>query len=215
MKNLKYLSFVLMGILLISCSSSTKVLNSWVNKDENKGQKYYKIFILALTQNQSARNIVESDLVSAATGLGLKSEKSSDYFIKAFDKKDAPSKESIIAKAKELNCDLIFTVSLLDSKTETHYVPGSSYYAPYPAYGYYGGFGPYYGYYSPIVYDPGYYTTSKVYYIEGNLFDTNTEKILWSVQSATYNPTDLKSFSASYSKLIMHQADEDGLFNEQ
>jgi len=209
---MKYLIISTVVMLLISCSPSQKVLSSWVNKEELKGKKYSKVFIMALTQNQSSRTIVEFDLSSTLKERGYESVKSIDALAGSFKENASPSKEDILAKVRELNCDVIFTVALLDSKTETRYVPGTSvYYSPYPTYGYYGGFGNYYGYYSPSIYSSGYYTTDKTYYLEANLFDAATEKILWSVQSATYNPDGIKQFSSSYCKLLVYQAGEDGL----
>ena len=167
---------------------------------------------MALTQNQSARTIVEFDLAAALKERGVESVKSIDALAGSFKENANPSKEDILAKVRELNCDAIFTISLLDKKTETRYVQGSgAYYAPYPTYGFYGGFGSYYGYYSPAVYSAGYYTTDKSYYLEGILFDAATEKILWSVQSVTYNPDGIKQFSASYCRLLVNQAEEEGL----
>ena len=213
MKSFKLILLISMTGLLLSCGTSQRVLNSWVNKEAVKGKDYKKIFVIALTENQAARNIVETDLGNALEGLGLATVKSSNVFPTTFSKEAAPKKEEIISKVKELGCDLVFTVSLLDSKTETRYVPGTATYAPYPSYGYYRGFGPYYNYYSPTIYEPGYYTTDKTFYIEANLFDSDSESILWSIQSSTYNPSSLKDFSASYSKLIVFQASEDGLID--
>lgn len=198
---------------IYSCGTGQRVINSWVKPNADKSKTYHKIFILAITQNEPARNIIEGDLNKAIKGLGTGKETvlSSVVFPGTFTKNTAPTEEAVLKKVKELNCDLIFTVSLLDSKTETRYVPGTVSYAPYPAYGYYGGFGMYYNYWSPTVYSPGYYTTDQVYYIEGNLFDAGTQEILWSVQSETYNPSNLNDFSADYSKLIIDQAKEDGI----
>lgn len=198
-------------LLLISCSSSQKVINSWVNKDAATNQPYKRIFVIAMTENQAARNIVEDDLSRAIVEHNFEVVESVNVFPATFTKKTAPSKEVIIEKVKELDCDLIFAVSLLDSKTQTRYVPGTVSYAPYPAYSYYGGFGSYYGYYSPTVYSPGYYTTDDIYYMEANLFDVKTGNILWSVQTEAYNPSNLNQFSASYSNVIIDQAYYDGL----
>jgi hypothetical protein len=212
MKYLKYFFVLTIALVFISCSTSQKVLSSWVNKEELKGKKYSKVFVMALTQNQSSRTIVEFDLASTLKEHGYESVKSIDALAGSFRENSSPTKEDVLAKVRELNCDVIFTVSLLDSKTETRYVPGTTaYYAPYPTYGYYGGFGNYYGYYAPAVYSPGYYTTDKSYYLEANLFDANSEKILWSVQSVTYNPDGIKQFSSSYCKLLVNQAQYDDL----
>jgi hypothetical protein len=209
---MKYLIISTIVLVFISCSPSQKVLSSWVNKEELKGKKYSKVFVMALTQNEASRTIVEFDLAATLKERGFECVKSIDALAGSFNENASPSKVDILAKIREQNCDVIFTVALLDSKTETRYVPGTSvYYSPYPTYGYYGGFGNYYGYYSPALYSSGYYTTDKTYYLEGNLFDSATEKILWSVQSVTYNPDGIKQFSASYCKLLVNQAEYDEL----
>jgi len=211
MKSIRILSIILTTILLYSCSPSQRVINSWRSTEIPKDKKYSKIFVIVLSQNTAAKTIVESDLAATIREIGLDAVRGGDVFSSTFSKEKAPTKEEVYAKVKELNCDLIFAVSLLDSKTETRYVPGTASYAPYPAYGYYGGFGYYYNYYTPTVYTPGYYTTDKTYYIEGNLFDTESENILWSIQSETYNPSSIKDFSSGYCKLLVYQAKEDGL----
>jgi hypothetical protein len=57
---------------------------------------------------------------------------------------------------------------------------------------------------------PGYYTNDKTYYIEGNLFDASTGKILWSMQSDAYNPAGIKSFSREYAELVIYQIKKEG-----
>lgn len=207
--------FILAVIFVfISCSSSQKVLSSWVNKEELKGKKYSKVFIAVLTQNVSSKTILEYDLAATLNEQGYQTVKSTDALSGSFRDNPNLTKDDVLAKVRETNCDVILTVTLLDSKTETRYVPGTSVYAsyaPYPAYGYYGGFGTYYGYYAPAIYSSGYYTTDKTYFLESNLFDAATEKILWSVQSSTYNPDNIKEFSSRYCKLLVSQAKDDEL----
>jgi hypothetical protein len=210
-KLLKYFSLLLFTIFIYSCGSSHTVINSWVNKEASKDQTYKKIFVIALTENAAARNTVEDDFEYAISEHNFEVVKSTSVFPATFTKGSAPSKETILARVKELNCDLIFAVSLLDSKTQTRYVAGTVSYAPYPTYGYYAGFGAYYGHYTPTVYSPGYYTTDNIYYMEANLFDVKNENILWSVQTKTYNPSNLSTFSSSYCYTIIDQAYYDGL----
>ena len=214
MKDLKYIYLSILALTFLSCSSSQEVLSSWVNKEELKGKKYSKIFVMVLTQNQSSKTIVEFDLAATLKEQGYEVVKSIDALAGSFRNNPNLTNDDILAKVRETNCDAILTVTLLDSKTETRYVPGTSVYAsysPYPAYGYYGGFGTYYGYYAPAMYSSGYYTTDKTYFLESNLFDADTEKILWSVQSATYNPDNIKDFSSRYCKLLVSQAKDDEL----
>jgi hypothetical protein len=211
---MKYLIISTVVMILMSCSPSQKVLSSWVNKEELKGKKYSKVFIAVLTQNASSKTILEYDLSATLSENGYQTVKSIDALAGSFRDNPNLTKDDVLAKVRETNCDVILTVTLLDSKTETRYVPGTSVYAsyaPYPAYGYYGGFGTYYGYYAPAIYSSGYYTTDKTYFLESNLFDADSEKILWSVQSATYNPDNIKDFSSRYCKLLVSQAKDDEL----
>jgi len=75
MRYLKFICSLTLVVLLISCSSSQKVLSSWVNKEELKGKKYSKVFVMALTQNQSSRTIVEFDLASTLKEHGYENHK--------------------------------------------------------------------------------------------------------------------------------------------
>lgn len=214
MRTINYVFILAVVLVFISCGSSQKVLSSWVNKEELKGKKYSKVFIAVLTQNVSSKTILEYDLAATLNEQGYQTVKSTDALSGSFRDNPNLTKDDVLAKVRETNCDVILTVTLLDSKTETRYVPGTSvyaYYAPYPAYGYYGGFGTYFGYYAPAIYSSGYYTTDKTYFLESNLFDAATEKILWSVQSSTYNPDNIKEFSSRYCKLLVSQAKDDEL----
>lgn len=214
MRTINYVFILAVVLVFISCGSSQKVLSSWVNKEELKGKKYSKVFIAVLTQSASSKTILEYDLAATLNEQGYQTVKSTDALSGSFRDNPNLTKDDVLAKVRETNCDVILTVTLLDSKTETRYVPGTSvyaYYAPYPAYGYYGGFGTYFGYYAPAIYSSGYYTTDKTYFLESNLFDAATEKILWSVQSSTYNPDNIKEFSSRYCKLLVSQAKDDEL----
>jgi len=214
MKTSNSIFILILLLALISCSTSQKVLSSWVNREELKGKKYSKVFIAVLTQNTSSKTILEYDLSATLNENGYQTVKSIDALAGSFRNNPNLTKDDVLAKVRETNCDVILTVTLLDSKTETRYVPGTGVYAsyaPYPAYGYYGGFGTYYGYYAPAIFSSGYYTTDKTYFLESNLFDADTEKILWSVQSTTYNPDNIKDFSSRYCKLLVSQAKDDEL----
>lgn len=207
MKNLIIAALaVFVSATLISCGSSQEVTSFWKNPEMAPGKKYTKVFISALTADRGARNVLEADLSTVAKGRGLESVKSIDVFPNISSKKDMPSEDAIVAKIKEMGCDGIFTLSLLDVKSEQRYVPGTTTYAagyaPYPAYGYYGGFYGYYSYNYNVISEPGYYTTDKTYFIEANFYDAATGKIVFSMQSTAVNPSSLNEFSKEYAWLL-------------
>lgn len=204
--------------LLFSCGSTTKITGAWTNKEELKDKSYKSVFIAVLASNPQVKNMLENELAFRAKQRGIKATMSHDVFIQTFSKDNMPSKENLVPRIQETGAETIFTVSLLDKETTTRYVPGStsSFYSPYGVgYGYYGGF---YGYYStvyPMVYEPGYYTTDKTYYVESNLYDAQTEKLLWSAQSKTVNPSDMEEFTKDYIDVLFAQMIKDGVMKKQ
>lgn len=55
------------------------------------------------------------------------------------------------------------------------------------------------------------YTEGKVYFIETNLYDAETEKLIWSAQSESYDPSDLKDFAEDFADLIVGRLVGNGL----
>lgn len=204
----------LAGLMITACTTPMKVTGSWINKEARAGKKFQKVFLLVLTSNLGARQTVETDQATAAASEGIATVKSSDVFSPGFLKTD-PGKDAILQKIKETGCDAIFTSALVDTKSETRYVPGTTTYAPYPAYGYYGSFGGYYGYSSAYMYDPGYYVEDKTYYIESNLYDVATGDIVWSIQSEAYDPSDLNALSKEYAALLINKLRQEGVLTKK
>jgi hypothetical protein len=79
-------------------------------------------------------------------------------------------KDFIAAKARESGADTVLVARPISRKIERSYVPGS-----------YHRWGSYYGY----AYSPGYIVDDEYVYIETNLYDVATEKLIWTSQSET------------------------------
>lgn len=199
---------LLLLLLLFGCGTQNKVTYSWVNKDFHSSAPYKKVFLAALISNPHVRTHLEEEMGDAAIKHGLSIERSWDYFPPSFGNKNPPSQDQMIEKVKALNCDIIFTVNLVDKRSETRYVPGAmGFYGPYPGYGFY--FRGYYSYWSPFFYDPGYYVTDRYYFMEGNLFDTKTETLIWSVQTTSINPSSIEDFSKHLIETLLQKAIEE------
>ena len=202
--------------LLISCGPSQKITSSWINPELKERPGYKKIFILALAQNPGYKATIEQDLAYAATARKLQVVKSSEFFQPNFTAGGSSTpvdKEVILTKVREAGCDVIMTIALVDKKSETHYVPGTTAYSPYMGYGGgYGafGFGGYYGAaYTSMYSTPGYYTEDKTYFMQANLFDAASEKMIWSAQSEAYDPSKISTFSKDYSDLLVERMNRD------
>ena len=195
------------ALLLAACGPAQRVTSSWKNPNYVPGKKYNKVFIAALVSKSNVRNSIENHMAASAKARGFEVVKSIDVYAPTFTQTGAPDKDAMINKIKELGCDLIFTVSLVNKESETRYVPGNNMYAPWPGYGY--GFRGYYGYMYPYAWDPGYYTTDKTYFMEGNLFTVQNEELIWSVQTESYNPESIDKFSQGLTEVMLERAQKD------
>ncbi|MEK6481062.1 hypothetical protein WJR50_26200 [Catalinimonas sp. 4WD22] len=205
---LSYLILIPLWVLA-ACSPSTNITASWKNPDAEANKS--DIQVAALTRNMAAKTTVERELTAELRNAGLDITTSGELFAPNFTDDISASKEALLSKIRENGNDAILTVTLLDQQTETRYVPGSSTYAPTVSYGFYGGFYSYYNYRYPVVYDPGYYTQDKTYFLETNLYDVQTEELLWSAQSKTYNPTNLDKFAEEFAKITVARLKSEGL----
>lgn len=210
--NMKRLTIILIALYFAGCSSSTtQITGSWKNTDAQIPAIMSTILVTALTGRTTARQAVENDIASALQKKGYKTVKSIDIMPPTFTSGRTPDKEELLSKIGDSGADAILTVALIDEETETRYVPGSYNYAPLPRFGYYGTFWGYYNTWYPTLYDPGYYEEDKIYFIETNLYDAETEQLLWSAQSESYNPRSLPDFADEFSEVVVSQLEDDGI----
>ena len=59
------------------------------------------------------------------------------------------------------------------------------------------------------MFDAGNYVIDKTYFMEGSLFDTASETMIWSVQTETINPSSIEKFSKELVSLMMEKSYED------
>ena len=194
---------------LASCAPSTKISGSW-SSPEKPASPCKKLLATALTSNPVNRQAFEEELVAALGEDGVEAS-SSLTLIQLGSAADKEGMAKAVKTVQDAGYDGILTIALLDQTSETRYVQGSTAYAPMGYGGYYGRFGGYYGYYSAMTYDPGYYTTDKLYYIEVNLYDAQSESLVWSSQSETTNPSNLEAFSHTFAGVVVDRMVKDGI----
>ncbi|MBK9291940.1 MAG: hypothetical protein IPM52_09985 [Bacteroidetes bacterium] len=205
----RLLIFAVLLILTHACSSNQKILRSWT-APEAAELEYDKIFIIALTDNQEIRRIIEDHVAESIHKLRLKSAKSYEVLPELGLKLQPTQKEYFKAEIEATGSNAVFTITLLDVLTSERYNP--PFLSPPPAQlVFYGNFYDYYLYRYPIIYNPGYLVTDKTYLIESNLYDLAQENLVWTTQSQAVNPAGLKTWLKGYSRLITRQLRKDGL----
>lgn len=187
------LAFVSMLIIVSGCSS-VSLTASWMDP-EVKNIEGKSIAIFCLTPRLDVRDRIETEMSNAFQAKGVNAQRSLDFITPG-----KMEKEVIELILEKNNITAVILVSLLDAQKETYYVPGSTSYYP-AAYG-----RPYYGYYGATysnVYDPGYYQTTTSYFIECNAYRLSDEKLAYSAQSKTVDPSSIDKFAYDYARAIV------------
>lgn len=207
------------SVLLSSCSSVTTIDGTWKSPSAT-ATKYSKIVVIGLSPDLVKRSTVERSVVNSLISNGFNAVSGSTllpqslYDFNSDGKFDDGAKEKIVAALKAAGVDGAITVAVEDVKKSTSYVPGTSYYAPgvgaYGFGGYYGG--AYNGFYGGgIVSNPGYYQQNTQYVVTTNFYNVGSEKLMWSTQSGTMDPSSLNDFATSYSSSMVSAFVESGV----
>ncbi len=197
-----------------ACKPSTEITGSWKNTNVDIAKNEIStILVTALTSRVNVRQTVEDDLAAALQKKGYKIVKSLDVMPPTFSNGEKPERKDLMAKISGTGADAILSVALLDKETDNRYVPGNYSYAPVPRFGYYRTFWGYYNNWYPMLSSPAYYEENKTYFIETNLYDAETEELLWSAQSETYNPQSLNSFAKEFAEVVVSKMEKDGVLN--
>ncbi|WP_299987811.1 hypothetical protein [uncultured Pontibacter sp.] len=205
-----WLPLLLLLTGIAACSSSTQIMGSW-KSPEIEAQNYQRVVVAALTDNVLARQEVENDLQAQLQMRGIQATRSIDLFPPSATAKTGPDVNLLIERIKEDGHDAILTATLVDEQTETRYVPGNMGYRPMTRFVWYGSFRGYYNYWYPTLYDPGYYTEDKVYYLETNLYDVNSDRLVWSAQSKSHSPRSLRKAASRFAELTVQKMAEDNV----
>lgn len=201
----------LLVFIMAACAPSSKITSTWKN-DKQSGKSYSSVFIAVLTGNTITKSIVENEFDKALFNKNIPSIKSIDEFPPKFTIDSIPKNE-IMKRVKEKGSESILTISILKKATESRYISGV--YSPGMRWGYYNNFWGYYSYWYPYVYSPDYYVNEEVYYMETNLYDINSEELIWSAQSQTYDMDNLRSFAKEFAVSAVDKLMNDGILHSK
>jgi hypothetical protein len=150
---------------------------------------------------------MEKDLVADLKSQGINAVSALDeYGPNAFRGVD---KKQVDDQLKAKGYDGIVTITLLNKSKERYYSPGYMDYTPF-AYNY----NYFWGYYSNMydrVYEPGYYETATNYLWESNLYDLAKGKLVYSVQSKSFDPASAMQVGKGYGRSTVRDLVKNGL----
>ncbi len=202
MKKIKWLAFTLV-LIAMGCSSS-KITTSW--KAENiTPQKFNKVLVLGLIKenDRSMQEKMENHFVGDLQQLGYNAVSSLQEFgPKVFDKME---ETAAIAKLKNSGIDAVLTIVLLNKEKERQYIP-PNYFNRFWGYSY--------NWYQRI-YEPGYYVTSTKYFWESNFYEMAAQKLLYSVQTKSFDPANAESLGHEYGRMIVKNMVKKNVLHQQ
>ena len=196
--------FIAILVIVTGCSS-VSLTGSWIEPGA-KSIEGKTVAIFCITPRLDIREKVETQITAGLKAKGVDALSSLDFITPG--KMDIEIIKTIL---KNKSVAGVILVSLLDSQKETYYVPGTTAY--YPTY--YGR--PYYGYYGAVygnVYNPGYYETTTSYFIECNAYRLSDDKLVYSSQTKTVDPSNLDKFAYDYANVIVKDLVSKGVLVE-
>jgi hypothetical protein len=205
-KHITSLLFVFAVAGLASCAN-TKISQSWVEPDNKK--VYDDLLIIGIAESEQNRRAYESNFVESLKAVGVEAE-ASYRLIKAGTKIERKTVDEAI---KGTGIQGVIATHLVAVDEETIYRPSVDYMPVYGT-GYYGGFYSYYPHVNSYVTRPGYYTTHETYTIETNLYDVESEELVYSARSRTFSPESVDEVIVDLTKLLIKDMQEKNLIGK-
>ena len=194
--------------LLFSCTA-VRITSAW--KDPQLTETNFKrIMVFSLlegVQNAELRTHMEQHMAADFSQMGYEAKAATDvYGPRSFKGK---TEEEIIEQLRLDGFDAVVSLAVLDVAREETYIRERMDYRPEGIY--YSRFGRYYSYWYSRVYTPGYYVSSTRYILEANLFDTKTDKLIFSAQTESIDPATLDQLGHRFSMKVVTAMKEKGV----
>ncbi len=223
------IAFLLISILFVGCGPSTKLVRSWAN-EEVETKTFEKLAVVALTPDASSRYLIERAVVKDLKDDDIKAIYTYEIFPMAGNieqlgdliKDKEELRKKVITKVEENGIDALMIISIFNIEKEQRFVRDNNYAVGAAGYygnpymmggmGYYGnsymvgGRHSYYNYYAYSVgtcYTDGYYVDNFTYFLECNLYDVNTEELLWTGRTKTVNMESVEEEAIYFAEVVV------------
>ncbi len=195
------------AVLLASCAN-TKISQSWVEPDNKRS--YDDFLVIGIGESEQNRRAYESHFVESIREAGAEAE-ASYKLIKSNEKIE---RDTILKAIDGMEIKGVIITHMVAVDEETIYRPSMDYMPMYGG-GYYGGMYSYYPHVNSYVSRPGYYTTHETYTLETNLYDVESEELVWSARSRTFSPESVQEVIVDLTKLLIKDLDEKNLIKKK
>lgn len=196
-----------MGSLCVLVAASTKLVMSW--KNPNYPEPHFKrILVLGMSDRTEVRANFEDALSGKIARPGIETIPGNQILLRP--EGTTVDLSYIKTQVRSNHVDAVIVSRLVKVDKNIKYVPGTTFYMPYPYYG------TFYGYYGAVyqeVYTPGYLREEKKVRIETNLYAIKGEEgeLAWTAVSDTFDPSSPKKAIDSVVKLVVKELEKGNL----
>jgi hypothetical protein len=200
MKSIKLFVLLLIGatFLFASCTTTTVMTDVW--KDKTYQGKPQKIAVIMVAKIPERRNLFEDRFSGELDARGNNAFQS--YTIIPIEQ--LRDKEQVETKIRSSGADTVLISRLVDTKTIESYNPGMIYVVP-------DSYNDWWGYYALVFADHGYTGNVAVVYIETNVYDVKTKKLIWSGHSKTERTEGEQELITAFIKVIIKKLASDNI----
>lgn len=189
-------------VCLLSGCSSTSVTGVW-KKSDYSGQPLQSILVVALAGNKDNKILWENIMADQLSQSGLSALASTN----SFPGDPEITKDEIVEFVQNQGIEGVLVTRMVDTKKEKVYYPPTGRYNNH--------FGNYYPYAYNRVYTSGYtagYTsTHTTVLLETKLYLADTQELIWSMSSDTFDPRSLNQLAESVGKKVINNLKKDNL----
>jgi hypothetical protein len=188
--------------LLTSCASTkTNLTNVWKD-DGYTGGPLKNVMVVGLSDNFDRRKGFERVFASQFRSHGVEAISSADVIPQDME----IDKDTVKGEAERRGIDSILVTHLIGVDREYVYQPPSPKgVAPD------GRFGRYYSRVRAYATDPGYYVEKKEVRLESNLYERQTEELIWTATSETIYPESVDKVIESVCRAVMRNLRDNNL----
>lgn len=204
-QNNVHLILLLVCLGIASGCSSTKLVDSW--SDPNLVEKpLERILVLGVMRDDMQRRVYEDGFVKRLSKRGVVGI--AGYTVMP-NREDYDEKDEIKAAVQTTQADAALIARLVAVDKEEQYIPPS--YRHTPSIGYRRGLYDFYGMSYHLTYEPGRTITNTIVQLETTVFDTKTEKMIWTGATRSSNPSSTRSLVNSNADLIVADMKKAGI----
>ena len=195
----------LLLIILVGCSSSNKITNSWTNPDATSEDiKFQTVVVFAMVKNPDMRRNTEDMIASQMPNTVAVPA------YKLVTNEELADIEVVKQKLKERAIEGALVLSVRNVEQQTSYYSSGMYPSAYYS------FGGYYNYAWNYMYDPYMYTSTNVYVdIEILIYSLKNDQLVWYGESTSINPESIEQTISELAVSVKNQLIEDGLMNPE